>query len=102
MFSPSWGHYFPHGLGAVLVIVPFKARGTRSVRQTRGAQKGGLSHPTGTEVGPHPSKRGGAEANAGVVKPDDVEGEGEAASRERERRQRDAVINEQGQWWLLA
>jgi len=102
-FSLLCGHHFPHCVAAVLVIVLFKERTTRSIGQTRGAQKGGLPHPTGTKVGPHPSKRGGAEANADIVEPDDVEGEGEeVASREREWRWRHAVVDEQGQWWLPA
>ena len=55
------------------------------------------------EVGPHPSKRRGAKMNASVIKPDDVEGKGrEAASRERKQRWHYAVVDEQGQWWLLA
>ena len=51
-FSPLCGHHFPHCLAAVLIIVLFKARGSRSIRQTRWAEKGGFSHPTGTEVSP--------------------------------------------------
>ena len=101
LFLPSCGHHFPHCLAAVFVIVLFKARGTRSVRQTRGDEKGGLSHPTGMRVGTHPSKRGGAEANAGAVKPGDVGGECEkVVSREREWRRHHAVVAELGQWSL--
>ena len=63
----------------------------------------GRALPPDREVSPHPSKRGGAETNAGIIKPDDIEGKGkEAVSRERKWRWYYLVVDEQGQWWLLA
>ena len=94
LFSPLCSHHFSYCLAAILVIVLFKAHGTRSIRQTRGAQKGGLSHPT--EKLAHIPLRGEglkqmlASSNLTMLKG------------ERKQRQRYAVVDEQGQWWLLA